>query len=105
MNPETQRKFQERSVILKAVAHPTRLFIIDRLHRREHNVSELTEMIGASMATVSRHLSIMVNTGIIEYEKRGAMVFYKLRIPCIMDFFSCAEAVLKSNTKKQTRLV
>ena len=93
-------KFEERARIIKAMAHPSRLFIIDELSRREHCVCELRDMIGADISTVSKHLSVLKQAGIVEDEKRGLQVWYKLRVPCILNFFGCVEDVLKSNIKR-----
>ncbi|MFH1676248.1 MAG: metalloregulator ArsR/SmtB family transcription factor, partial [bacterium] len=79
---------EARAKILKALSHPTRLFIVDRLSEREHCVCELTEMIGADMSTVSKHLLVLKNAGIIADEKRGLWVWYSLKVPCIIDFMS-----------------
>ncbi len=81
------------------MAHPTRLFIVDELSRQERCVCELTEMIGADMSTVSRHLLVLKNAGIVQDEKRGAQVFYKLRMPCILGFFECVESVIRSTAE------
>jgi ArsR family transcriptional regulator len=94
MNRATQGRFRARARILKALAHPTRLFIVDELSREERCVRELTEKIGADMSTVSRHLSILRNEGIVHDEKRGAQVYYSLRCPCVTDFFRCVQSVL-----------
>jgi ArsR family transcriptional regulator len=56
-------------------------------------VCELTDMIGVEMPTVSRHLSQLKSVGILEDEKRGSQVFYRLRVPCVLNFFKCVEAV------------
>ena len=96
MNKPTRDKLTARARIMKAMAHPTRLFIVEELSKRERPVGELTEMVGADMSTVSKHLSVLRNIGIIEDDKRGAQVYYRLTCPCIMEFFSCAEAVIRS---------
>lgn len=106
MDAKTQAKYEARARIIKAMAHPTRLFIVDELARcDERCVCELTEMIGSDMSTVSRHLAMLKNAGIIEDEKRGASVYYKLRVPCITNFFGCVESVLRSNAKDQRKLL
>ena len=105
MNTRTKAKFELRAKIVKAMAHPTRLFIIDELSRRERCVCELTEMIGADTSTVSKHLTVLKNAGIVKDEKRGVMVYYKLRVPCVLNFFGCIEAVLQENAKEQMELV
>lgn len=96
---KSQRKYEARVQIVKAMAHPTRMFVVDELSRSgERCVCELTEMIGADMSTVSKHLSILKNAGIIDDDKRGNQVFYRLKVPCIMDFFRCVESVIECNT-------
>jgi ArsR family transcriptional regulator len=95
MTPETKARYTERSRVLKALAHPTRLFITEVLSDGERCVHELTEMIGADMSTVSKHLSVLRSVGIVADEKRGSEVYYTLRMACVLGFFDCVEAVLK----------
>ena len=61
--------------------------------RGERCVCELTDLIGVEMPTVSRHLSQLKNAGLLEDEKRGSQVFYRLRVPCVLNFFKCVKAV------------
>ncbi|MDP2982255.1 MAG: metalloregulator ArsR/SmtB family transcription factor [Candidatus Latescibacter sp.] len=96
MDPKIQARYETRARIIKALAHPTRLFIVDELSRGEKCVCELTAMIGADMSTVSKHLSILKNLGIVQDEKRGLQVFYRLKTPCVMNFFDCCELVMKT---------
>lgn len=105
MNEQTKAKFELRAQIVKAIAHPTRLFIIDELSRQERCVCELTEMIGADTSTVSKHLTILKNAGLVKDDKRGTSVYYQLRCPCILDFFGCIEAVIQTNVREHMELV
>lgn len=106
MDPKAQAKYESRARIIKAMAHPTRLFIVDELAKSgERCVCELTEMIGADMSTVSRHLAILKGVGIVEDDKRGAQVYYRLRVQCVLNFFECVESVLKCNAKDQQRML
>ncbi|MHC4507296.1 MAG: ArsR/SmtB family transcription factor [Planctomycetota bacterium] len=86
---------EARAKVMKALAHPTRLFIVDELSRGERCVCDLTEKIGADVSTVSKHLSVLKGSGIVLDDKRGVQVFYRLRVPCILNFFGCVEAVLE----------
>ncbi len=104
MDVDTQARLKARANVIKAMAHPTRLFIIDELSRRERCVCDLTQMIGADVSTVSKHLSLLRSAGIVQDEKRGAQVFYSLKMPCILGFFSCVESVLKSLATEQLEL-
>lgn len=94
MDDRTRRYLEEKSKIFKALGHPTRLFIVEELARGERCVHDLTEMIGADISTVSRHLSVLKNARIISDDKRGAQVFYSLAVPCVINFFSCVDNVL-----------
>ena len=94
-----------RAAVLKAMAHPTRLFIIEELEKSERCVCDLTEQIGADVSTVSKHLSVLKQAGLVIDEKRGNQVFYNLRVPCIMNFFGCVESVLESNARDKTELL
>lgn len=103
MTAATPAKHKNQARILKALAHPTRLFIVDELARGERSVRELTDMIGVEMPTVSRHLSILRNAGILADDKRGLQVFYRLRVPCVLNFFKCVEAVQRGEGKRTQR--
>lgn len=104
MDTKTQARFEARARVIKAMAHPTRLFIVDELSHKERCVCELTEMIGADMSTVSRHLAILKSAGIVQDEKRGSQVFYSLRMRCILNFFECVESVIRSTAEQQLAL-
>jgi ArsR family transcriptional regulator len=74
--------------------------MVDELSRGERCVCELAELVGSEMATVSRHLSVLRYAGIVEDEKRGAQVFYRLKTPCVMNFFHCVSAVRDQERKE-----
>ena len=78
--------------------------MVDELSRGERCVHELTEMVGVDVSTISKHLSILKGVGIVADEKRGAQVFYSLRVPCVLNFFSCVESVIKANAAEQAAL-
>ena len=89
-------KLERRAGILKALALPSRLMMVDELAGGERCVCELQELVGADMSTVSKHLSVLKNAGLVASEKRGLQVFYTLLSPCVMNFFSCIESVIEA---------
>jgi len=89
------RDYDTRAQVMKALAHPSRLLIVDELSKGERCVCELTELVGADISTVSKHLALLREAGVVTSEKRGLQVFYSLRCACIPDFFRCIEAVLQ----------
>ena len=97
--------YEARAKIIKAIAHPTRLFIIEELEKKDKCVHELTEMVGSDMSTVSKHLSVLKNAGIVADERSGTTMTYRLKTPCILNFISCVEEVLESNAKNQMEIV
>ncbi|MGE5569571.1 MAG: ArsR/SmtB family transcription factor [Rhodospirillales bacterium] len=105
MDRRTRAKYEARARIIKALAHPTRLFIVDQLSHQERCVCELTEMVGADISTVSKHLSLLKSAGIVLDEKRGTQVFYSLRVPCVLRFFDCVSAVMKSVAKEEREVL
>jgi ArsR family transcriptional regulator len=105
MSKQTSAKFEAKATIIKAMAHPTRLLIIEELSKQERCVCELTEMIGADTSTVSKHLSVLKNAGIVSDEKRSQMVFYSLIMPCTLNFLSCLETVIQERAREQFALM
>lgn len=96
MDQQTLSRYEARAQVIKALAHPTRLFIVDELSRGERCVCELRDLVGADLSTVSKHLALLKGAGILTDSKRGAQVFYRLRVPCVLNFFGCVEAVLEA---------
>ncbi len=106
MDATTLAKYEIRAQIIKALAHPARLAIVDELAAHDERcVCELTELVGSDMSTVSRHLSQLKAAGIVEDEKRGKMIFYSLRVKCLTKFFGCIESVVQNNAKCQQDLL
>lgn len=100
MNKIETEKLERRANILKALAHPSRLRMIDKLAQGERCVCELQELVGADMSTVSKHLTVLKKAGLVESEKRGLQVFYTLLSPCVMNFFTCVESVIEAHQKQ-----
>jgi len=106
MKRAEQAKYETRAKVLKALAHPARLKLVDELSEHEELcVCDLTEAVGSDMSTVSRHLAQLKNAGIVESEKQGQMVFYRLRIKCLTSLFDCIESVVKCHVDDQLKVI
>jgi ArsR family transcriptional regulator len=92
--PDNER-YQYMTEVLKAMAHPSRLFILDQLHKKEHSVGELQKQLAVDISTVSKHLLVLRNAGIIASRKVNNQVFYRLLTPCVLEFYSCMSAIKK----------
>jgi ArsR family transcriptional regulator len=96
MNKDIEKEYSEKAEIFKALAHPTRLFIIHAINERKLSVKELTKIVGIDISTMSKHLDILKKNKIIEGEKVKNFVYYRLTIPCVLDFMSCAMKVINN---------
>ena len=85
------KQYWNQSRVLKALAHPTRLYIVDRLADGELCVCQLTDEIGADISTVSKHLAVLKKAEVVVCRKQGLQMLYSLAIPCLGDFFKCLE--------------
>jgi len=94
-------RLEARAQVFKALAHPSRLLVVQELSRGERCVCELTELVGSDMSTVSKHLTVLHAARIVDSEKRGSQVYYRLRMPCVLGFFNCIEGALLAAAKQQ----
>ena len=102
----TRKIYEMRARILKAMAHPSRLMMIDAMNKGgEICVCDLVDLVGSDQSTVSKHLSILKQAGLVEDRKEGQRSFYRLVRPCVMDFFGCVERVMEENLKAQQEIL
>lgn len=80
---------KERAAIFKALGHPARLRIVEELLGGERCVCELVDISEGGWSTVSRHLSVLKAAKVVEDEKRGLQVYYRLALPCVGTFLDC----------------
>lgn len=105
MNEKTRKRYEARAKIAKAMAHPSRLLMLDLLQKQEMCVGDLTDEVGADQSTVSKHLAVLKDVGLVGVRKEGALSYYRVTCGCLDGFFSCMETVLLSDVKgRQTAL-
>ncbi|MDA3923322.1 MAG: metalloregulator ArsR/SmtB family transcription factor [Kiritimatiellae bacterium] len=105
MTPEEKKLLEAKAKVLKALAHPTRLWMVEKLADGEKCVCEFVDAVDADFSTISKHLSVLKQAGIVVDDKRGKQVFYTLKVPCVMNFMHCVEAVIKSQAETHAALV
>ena len=96
---EKRNPFTKQAKMLKALAHESRLMIVDRLSRGPCSVGDLHALLGGDMSTVSKHLALLRAHGIVEDRRAGTTVYYRLLTPCVCNFFTCATQVLKERSR------
>lgn len=85
---------RQKAAVFKALGHPARLAMVERLAQGECCVSkimQMPELPKLSGPTISQHLLVLKHAGIIADEKRGKMVFYRLLMSCVADISQCVK--------------
>lgn len=72
-------KLERTARCLKAMAHPTRLMIIQLLSESEQSVGILEKLLGISQANLSQHLNLMKDKELLTSRRAGNQVYYRLR--------------------------
>jgi DNA-binding transcriptional ArsR family regulator len=101
-----QELYVHRTQVVKALAHPLRLAIIDLLSAKEEIcVCELVDILDCDQPSLSKHLAILKNAGVITSSRDGTRVMYQICtpyiIPCIKNFFYCIDRVLKTDLENK----
>lgn len=91
----------QRAKVFKALGHPSRLLMVEALGRGALCVCELRELVGSDVSTVSKHLSVLKEAGIVADERRGTSVYYSLRLSCVTGFLSCVEHFFVQQIEEQ----
>lgn len=105
MDKKQKALIEAKANVLKALGHPTRLWMAEQLAEGEKCVCELAEFIDADFSTISKHLSVLKQAGVVRDEKRGKMVYYSLRVPCVLDYIPCVEKVIKAQWDEHLKLI
>lgn len=89
-----------RADVLKALAHPTRVLILDALSRGDQCVTDLRRLATTSLPTVSRHLEKLKKAGIVTERRAGPRIIHHLACPCMLQALECTCGVLQSVKKR-----
>ena len=100
MTSEERLRYEGLSAVFKALSHPTRLFILNKLKQQPYCVCDLTGLVGADTSTVSKHLSILKASGFVTDRKQGTSVFYRLSCGCVDKLIESAETVVQVNLER-----
>ncbi len=98
------RRYELKAEIFKALAHPMRIAMLDKLRERPWCVCELAAEVGIEKSVASKHLSQLKAVGLIDDEKHGTLVEYRLVAPCVLELASCAETTILGYRRKRLDL-
>ena len=100
MTDQEKKVVAAKAEVFKALGHPARLWIAEQLSEGEKCVCEFVDALGLDFSTVSKHLTVLRQAGIVQSRKEGKQMFYSLRVPCLLNFMHCVEAVLENSAKE-----
>jgi ArsR family transcriptional regulator len=100
---EQLREF--KAEFCRALAHPTRIAILELLEQGELNAGALTRAVNLEQATVSQHLTVLRAKGIVTTRKAGNQVFYRLRDPVIGEVLRLLRQYFHTNLKEALGLL
>jgi DNA-binding transcriptional ArsR family regulator len=96
---------QLKAEVLKALAQPTRLKILEMLRGGERCICEIIPAINGEQSNISRHISTMQKSHLITTRKDGVKVMVKVRDPRIFEILDTVGLFLKTQMQEQTRLM
>ena len=99
----TQRYYEKTADILKALAQPTRLKIVDLLRDGERCVCEIFPALEQEQPNVSKHLNMMKKVGILECRKDGLRIMYRLKNPDVLEILRHAGTILGQELEEDQR--
>lgn len=85
--------FIDRARVLAALSNPARLHMVVSLSHGERCVCDMAAEVGLDMSTTSRHLVQLRQAGLLVDERRGNMVFYRLKATCLPSFLDCLDGL------------
>ena len=94
-----------RADILKALAQPTRLKIIDFLREGERCVCEIFPAIGEEQSNTSRHLNMMLAAGVLSRRKDGLKIYYAIKHPEVLDVVDIVTRIVKQEISGRHELL
>ena len=95
MKQDLKKLYAAQAAVIKAMAHPTRLLILNSLKKKETCVCDLRDQVGDDISTVSKHLLVLKNAGLVAARREGNWLHYRLTCPCVLDFTDCIKGVAK----------
>jgi ArsR family transcriptional regulator, virulence genes transcriptional regulator len=99
-----QKIFEMQCEICKALGHPLRLAIVDRLDNQETSASDLISELQISKANLSKHMALLSHGGIVESRRDGRQIFYRLTDPEIHKACAIMRAILYRRLKEGEKL-
>lgn len=100
-----KERYEMLGDILKAAAHPVRLYILKTMFDKKRCVKEFADELGYDISTISKHLTQMKKSGLIYDYREGNCVYYQIRCNCVRRLLDAAEDILVTNIEREQQML
>jgi DNA-binding transcriptional ArsR family regulator len=100
---ESMRRF--KAGIFQALAHPTRIALVECLQQEERSVGQLCDRVGIEQANASQHLAVLRNKYIVQTRKEGNQIFYRLSDPLLADVLAAMRNFFLSHLNEALQML
>ncbi|MBI4345170.1 MAG: helix-turn-helix transcriptional regulator [Euryarchaeota archaeon] len=97
--------YRMKADLVKALAHPTRLRILDLLRNGERCVCEIYPALELEQPNISQHLALLRERGIVAWRKEGISIYYKVKDPRVFDALDLLEGVFARELDETQKLL
>ena len=101
MKESDKKRFEMTAELFKAIGHPDRLAMLEKLAEKAWCVCDLASYLNLNKSVASKHLSLLHDVGLIEMEKKGTQVIYTLVVPCVIEMGKCSYLAVLAEKKKR----
>ncbi|NLL84470.1 MAG: winged helix-turn-helix transcriptional regulator [Lentisphaerae bacterium] len=98
-------ELKARARVMRALASPVRLRIIEELRHGERCVCDLQPLFPRNKSTLSRHVAELRHLGVVGERREGVRIYLRLLTPCVLNMFDCAMGVVRVEAKRQAALL
>jgi ArsR family transcriptional regulator len=100
-----ERIVELKAEVLKALAQPTRLKILELLRNGERCICEIVPAINGEQSNISRHISLMQKSNLVTTRKDGVKVMVKVKDPKIFEILDSISLMLKKQIQETGKLI
>ena len=97
--------YDKQAAMAKAIGHPVRVAALEFVAGGEQCVCDIAEAVNTERSNLSKHLSVMVNAGVLASRKDGLKVMYRVKTPCVVKFLGCLKECLKEQAAEQQKML
>ena len=101
MNASDKKRLDITAELFKAIGHPDRLAMLEKLSEGPICVCDLAALLKLNKSVASKHLSLLFDMGLLDMEKKGTQVIYTLAVSCVIEMGKCSYIAVMGQKRKR----